>query len=45
MGKFFSAIKLGYELISAILALQAGGSYTWWPVYQGKGYKVTIENA
>jgi len=45
MSKFFSAIKIGYEVISAILALQANGQYTVWPVFKGKRYKVTVENA
>ncbi len=40
---FFAAIKLGYELIAAILALKAGAPYIWYPEYKGKQYKVTIE--
>jgi hypothetical protein len=45
MGNFFKAIKIGYEVIGAILAVQAGGSYTVWPEFRGRRYKVTVENA
>lgn len=43
MAKFFSAIKLGYEIIGALMAVKAGEPYVWWPVFKGVGYKVTIE--
>lgn len=40
---FFSAIRLGYEVISAILAIRGGNSYTVYPEYKGLRYKVTVE--
>jgi hypothetical protein len=41
--KFFSAIKLGYELIAALLAVKAGQPYYFYPVFKGKSYKISIE--
>ena len=42
MGNFFKAIKIGYEVIGAILAVQAGGEYTVWPEFKGRKYKVIV---
>jgi hypothetical protein len=43
MGKFFSALKVGYELMAAYLATKVGQPYYFYPAFKGKSYKITVE--
>jgi hypothetical protein len=45
MRKLFKAIKIGYEVMSAFLAVEGGGSYIVWPEFKGIRYKVTVEKS